>query len=259
MLHAAPLGAYATGTIYAAPLIAALPDPGDPVSSVTDIWSANDTIGNLLPGMPMSVAANDGTCGGTTCPSGGVSGQVATGWDVSIINGTGGTLGTLAATASLVTGADGRIWQQIVLSGSVTVGGGGGCAGSVSCVAALTRINFEWTGPFTNVSAGDNLSVSCAVQIDPGVANVVGVGTDIFWSDSGTQYWNGDMDGVGGDAFPNPPATIEGINVTPAFQVPATSNVYSQIFNMIELTNTATPFSPAGTFRFGDCAMRKDR
>ena len=260
-LHPSSLGGYATGSIYAQALTMLYPDRGDPVSSRTDIWTTTNTTGNLLPVQttaapsPFSTASNAGTCNSTTCPSGGASGTIATGWDLVTVAGSGGNVGTLGAAGSLVTTADGRVWQQITLSGTVTTGGSGLCTGSVPCVSDMGFVQFGVLGPLIDVSAGDQIYASCVVQVDPGVANVSGVALDIFWYDGTNSTWTGDMDGIAGDVYPNPPATMEGIVRTPVFKVPAT-NTFTKLLFTIQLPNGSS-FSPTGTFRVGNCALRK--
>ena len=258
-IHPSGLGGYWVAQPFIAPVKLFFAPKLDPVTSVTDVYSATSTMGNLLAGMPLQVANAAGSKGT------GVSGSVATSWNVDITAGTSGNTGTLAVAASVcethtcnsALTADGRIWQQLVLSGAITQGGGGICTGSVACVSALTYVKFNYTnaGVLSNISPGDQVRAECLVQIDPGVANVNGINLEIWWYDGTTQYWTGTLDGIPADALVNPVSTVTLYLRTRAFTAPAT-NTFSDVRVMLTFPNSAS-YSPTGTFRVGNCALRK--
>lgn len=131
-----------------------LPEPTPRVRSVTDHFSSDNPTGyaNLNP----MLAGDTGTKGS------GVTGDVATDWQLSITE-AGGNVASLTVAGSKVTSAANRVAQRILIGGTAT----GGFATRV----ALSQTNFAGT----TFKAGDTIQAEAQIQTSGGAAEIAGI------------------------------------------------------------------------------------
>lgn len=161
-IHTNPLGAYVIATRAVSELTALYPDYYIPVSTAVDVYDAtNNPTGNLLPGGMFL-----GTGGTTGSPA---TGTTATGWATVATSLLGATCAMSKSTM-----ADGRIAQQIDLSGTYT-----GSLGFLTMNGTMTNANF---------AAGDVIEGCLEFSIAASSAAIASIDAYIQSTEGGVTY-----------------------------------------------------------------------
>ena len=153
---------------YAKPIAAILsllyPQPFNPgMTSVADVWSADNPSGNLLPGGMMSGAPAISGSGG---PS--FSGTMPDNVTISASAGSGGTITSITVAGAAVTMGDGTGGYQITIGGTGT----GSSASPGTCVLITQTV----TSLASKLAIGDVLEGAVhRVECDAGAVNIAGV------------------------------------------------------------------------------------
>lgn len=225
-LHSNNVGAYLIGNKIAGILNALFPDDWHiPLSNASDLYDVtNNPVGNLCSaGMMLGTS---GTVGGEA------SGEVATGWVLTTT-----ALGGATAVASKSTFADGRVAQQLALSGAYT-----GTTRLAQFAHVLTAGNF---------AAGDIVTAECEIDVaDP--TNILNANLYFQAVEDGTTYQH--KGGVGGTVAQS--NDWSGILKTPPRTITATPSSAHVILN-VEFVTPGDTTAIAGTIKFGSVAVRK--
>lgn len=244
-LHPIAPGAYAAFSGIANLLGQLYPpiDPGLPTDSISDLYSANNPTGNLLPNGVMTSSAGTGTV------SGRATGTAPDGWTVTTAD-NGCPTCTYTLASSMTTMADGITPATQLVFGGTAQGGW----------ATLGTLYYQWPNT-TQFAAGDKLVARCRIEVAAGNQHVT---VPVIQLNINTAAGNmlrlasgsigTTMPGVG-EAGPN--AAYSGVISTPepavALNAPPTLislDVYSYI------TNAASgPVSE--TIKIGACSVRK--
>lgn len=229
-LHPATIGAYVIGKTHWESLQDLVPPYDRRFMNGADVYDATANVnGNLL-----TNGLLNGTSG-TKGVTGSITGNVATGWDVSLFGGSGSP----ACACSKVSRTDGEsgIWQQLALSGS---------NGAAGYYRFFQLVN-------SNYSAGNLMELICEFEVDSGFSNLTGIRLEIFDYDAGTGGYFGTRDGVNTAGQPMYTAdTIRGVLRTPVHTA-ITSSDYLAISVNAEFDSGTLN----STIRIGRVALRK--
>lgn len=203
-LHPSALGAYHVGKRIAAAVNLLYPaGPQWSLTSVADVWSANNTSGNLV---------TNGLMTGTTGTLTNGTGDLATSWTLAY-GANGGTVGSLTAACTQPAFADGRTAQKITIGGTAT--GAGSSAVNNATVVVLSQ---SQTSTFTNYTAGDVVRAAVDYSVDASSANISAIELQMLFTVGGTSYTTGEGSSMG-DVLPT--EAFSGTLLTEAFTIPS--------------------------------------
>lgn len=173
-------------------------------ASNTDVYDATNNPGGVLTANPGTV----GTGGTITAPgAGSLTGTAANSYTLSLSTGTG-----LTVVASKVTTADGKQWQQIVVSGTPT--------GNAEVRMTLPTVTSGIT------AANDNMDAFAEWQVDAGQTGLNRVYLSVF--DGAASRNRNDMDRVAvNDNMPT--AAMNGVARVPAWTVATTGSLIPSV------------------------------
>ena len=242
-IHLVPAGGYVVYSAVAQIIEGLIPQtPPDPTVGRYEPYDAtNNPYGNVLADSPFS--------GSGGAASGCATGTVVAGWTAASYT-TTGNLSLAVCTASVVTGSDGRVWQQIKFTGTAT-----------GDSASLFYFQQTYTNVFT---AGETVRASCPVQIDNGFSNMGAPAVIVYFTDNGvpTEMIGGDAGyyplgyPISPDPFINPATTTEITISTPPYTIQGTISG-TPTFQFAWYFQNASSLTIAGTFRVGDCALKQ--
>lgn len=225
-LHPAGLGmAKIADSLLPALQVTARPSLVLPQSNV-DSWTATTPKG-LINSNPM-VLGSGGTAGTN------VTGTIAAGWTAACAAGTGGSV---AGVASIVTGSDGRNWQQLVFSGT---------AGSTFDIFTLRQ---NVTVGNMGTAVGLVLEALAAIQVDAAQTGIVSVGVSLA-DQTQTTFANSGIRGADTDAFPI--VALDGIARTDPSAIPVGATTIQLSANVVFKRSAAVN----ATVRFGQIGAR---
>jgi hypothetical protein len=183
---------------YAKPIASILnllyPQPFNPgMTSIADVWSAENPTGNLLPGGMMSGASAISGSGGPT-----FSGTMPDNVTITASAGTGGTITSITVAGAAVTMGDGTGGYQITIGGTGT--------GSSASPGTGVLITQTVTSLASKLAIGDVLEGAVhRIECDASSVNIAGVRLRLRSTEGGTTYdrfdaWDTIADELPGEA-----------------------------------------------------------